>query len=143
LRSLINALHEVTSDSDTAASTYETRLRAVQRDRIQPLLNDLDRLANLIAIRDGYVSALPTPERMVDTLRRLETEVLGKAYCTGPRRCRIRIGNPINLADYEQDYTADKRGTVRVVTETLEGAVQTLLDEMVAEDRVCLAEQAA
>jgi 1-acyl-sn-glycerol-3-phosphate acyltransferase len=130
MRSLINAVSQVTRDESPLGSEYEGRLRELQREHALPLLNDLDRLANLIAIRDGYVGALPTPERMADTLRRLETEVLGQPICSGPRRCRVRIGEPFNLAGYLPDYAADKREAVRAVTARLEGAVQEMLNEM-------------
>jgi 1-acyl-sn-glycerol-3-phosphate acyltransferase len=131
MRSLINAVHEVTEDETPIGSEYEARLREAKRERALPLLNDLDRLANLIAIQDGYVGTLPTPERMADTLRRLETEVLGEAICTGLRRCRVRVGEPFDLAEHLADYSVDKRATVRTVTARLEEAVQGLLNEMV------------
>jgi hypothetical protein len=130
MRLLINALHAVTSDQAPLHSPYEGRLRAAQRARVAPLLHDLDRLANLIAIRDGYVSALPTAERMADTLRRLETEVLGRAVCAGPRSCRLRVGEPLDLAGFASAYAVDKRATVQMVTEEMEARVQSLLDEM-------------
>jgi hypothetical protein len=130
MRSLINAVHAVTDDDSPMRSPYEARLREAKSERAMPLLNDLDRLANLIAIQDGYVGALPTPERMADTLRRLETEVLGEPICSGPRRCRVRVGEPIDLADHLDDYNKDKRSVVRSVTTMLEQSVQSLLDEM-------------
>lgn len=130
MRALFNAVNQVTRDDLPIKSEYEARLHAMQRERILPHLKDLDRLANLIAIQDGYVGALPTPERMADTLRRLETEVLGRAYCTGPRRCRVRVGESFDLAEHLTEYASDKRAAVRAVTGRLEEAVQGLLNEM-------------
>jgi hypothetical protein len=138
MRSLINAVHAVTHDDTPLRSPYEARLRAVQRERALPLLNDLDRLANLIAIQDGYVGAVPSAERMADTLRRLETEILGEARCTGPRRCRLAVGVPFDLSEYLPEYVTDKRAAVRSATARLEGDVAALLGGMVVgsgEDR--------
>jgi len=130
MRQLINALHMVTQEEPTHQCLYEARLWEDHRRRVQPLLRDLDRLANWVAAYDGYVAAHPTPERMADTIRRLEIEVLGKTRCAGKRSCLARLGEPVNIASHYERYTADKRETVQELTEQFEAAVQSLLDEM-------------
>jgi len=130
MRLLINAVYAVTHEEAAAPrSPYQTRVHRQQAARAAPLLADLNRVANWIAVQDNYVRARPTPERMADTLRRLEIEAFGKASLHGPRRALVRVGEPINLGACYDAYRADKRGTVARVTHDLEAAVQGLLDE--------------
>jgi len=129
MRLLINAVYAVTHDEAVPRSPYQARVHRQQAARAAPLLSDLNRVANWIAVQDNYVRARPTPERMADTLRRLEIEAFGKASLHGPRRALVRVGEPINLVACYDAYRADKRGTVARVTHELEAAVQCLLDE--------------
>ncbi|MEM9266024.1 MAG: 1-acyl-sn-glycerol-3-phosphate acyltransferase [Cyanobacteria bacterium P01_F01_bin.13] len=84
------------------------------------------RLLNFDAIYDGYVAADPTPERFLDTLMRLEREVYQiehiqpKAY----RQAIFRVGEPINLRHYVDDFRRDKTGTVGRLTQQLHTVVQ-------------------
>jgi len=129
MRLLINAVYDVTHDEAAGGrSPYQARVHRQQAARAAPLLSDLNRVANWIAVQDNYVRARPTPERMADTLRRLEIEAFGKPSLHGPRRALVRIGAPINLAACYDAYRANKRGTVARVTHELEAAVQGLLD---------------
>lgn len=129
MRLLINSVYAVThDDSHEKRSPYQARVHRQQAARAAPLLNDLNRVANWIAVQDNYVRAQPTPERMADTLRRLEIEAFGKASLHGPRRALVRVGEPINLAACYDAYRADKKATVARVTHELEQAVQQLLD---------------
>ena len=128
MRALIHVVETVTQDEPLSATTpYDTLLRRQQRDRARPLLRDLRRLANWIAVHDGYVAADPTPERMADTLTRLERECFGEAKLGGPRRCRVRLGEPLDLKDRWADYETDRRKTVQHVTHEIEARVSALL----------------
>ena len=130
MRYLINALHEVTDDEQPLECSYDARLWADHRSRAEPLLRDLDRLSNWVAVFDGYVAAHPTPERMGDLIQRLEIEVLGEIRCVGKQHCLVRMGEPVNIADHYDRYKADRRETVEWLTEEFELAVQSMLDEM-------------
>lgn len=143
LRYLANTLYQVTDEEPRDLCSYDRHLWEERRRRLQPLMRDLDRLANWIAVYDGYVSAHPSVERMADLIRRLETEVLGPfpresgetgllpvSRLTGWQRCLVRLGEPLRLADFREAYQSDKRATVESVTRRLEGEVQELLDEL-------------
>ncbi|ESA37045.1 acyltransferase [Leptolyngbya sp. Heron Island J] len=88
------------------------------------------RLLNFDAIYDGYVAADPTPERFLDTLMRLEREVYQIEHIQpkAHRQAIFRVGTPINLKDYVQDFRRDKAGTVNRLTEQLRATVQENLD---------------
>lgn len=129
MRLLMNSVYAVTHDEpDEARSPYQERLHRQQIARAAPLMQDLNRVANWIAVQDNYVRERPTPERMADNLRRLETEAFGASRLRGRQRAVIRVGEPISLAACYDDYRADKRGTVTRVTHELETAMQALLD---------------
>lgn len=129
MRLLINCVYTVTHDEALEKrSPYGARVHRQQSARASPLLADLNRVANWIAVQDNYVRARPTPERMADTLRRLEIEAFGKAFLHGRRRAQVRVGEPINLAACYDAYRADKKGTVMRLTHELESAVQALLE---------------
>lgn len=128
MRGLLHAVEMVEHNApEKNASPYDKSLRDAQRLRAQPLLRDLERLANWIAVYDGYVKADPTPERMADTLIRLERECWGKAKLHGPKACRVRIGEPLNLRDCREAYEENKRAEVLRVTREIEKRVGDLL----------------
>jgi hypothetical protein len=130
MRSLINAVHRVTDEQPSTRCPYDHRLAADDRRRMRPMLIDLGRLENWVAVYDGYVFAHPSPERLAELIRRLEIEVLGDVHCTGRQRCTIRLGEPVSLRSHWDCYQANKRDTVDRFTEELEGTVQSLLDAM-------------
>ncbi|MEM9978488.1 MAG: 1-acyl-sn-glycerol-3-phosphate acyltransferase [Cyanobacteria bacterium P01_D01_bin.2] len=84
------------------------------------------RLLNFDAIYDGYVAADPTPERFLDTLMRLEREVYQKKHIQpkAHRQAIFRVGEPISLKGYVQNFRRDKAGTVEQLTERLRAVVQ-------------------
>lgn len=128
LRILVNAVYAVTREEPHGEwSSYRERLHREQATRVEPLLRDLNRVANWIAVTDNYVRANPTPERMGDNIRRLQIECFGEYKLSGPRRAVIRVGDPIDLADHYEAYKADKRGVVNRCVGMLESAVQGLL----------------
>jgi len=130
LRILVNSVYSVTRDEAHGEwSPYRERLHREQATRVAPLLQDLNRVANWIAVTDNYVRSNPTPERMGDNIRRLQIECFGEYKLTGPRRATIRVGTPIDLADHYDAYKSDKRGTVAACVTALETAVQGLLNQ--------------
>ena len=89
------------------------------------------RLLNFDAIYDGYVAANPTPERFLDTLMRLEREIYQVEHIQpkAHRQAIFRVGTPVNLKHYVEDFRKDKTGTVTRLTEQLRTAVQENLAE--------------
>ncbi|HEY9693654.1 MAG TPA: 1-acyl-sn-glycerol-3-phosphate acyltransferase [Oculatellaceae cyanobacterium] len=87
------------------------------------------RLLNFDAIYDGYVAANPTSERFLETLFRLEREVFGirQPIPKGDRKVIIKIGEPVNLKNYFENYQQDKSGTVNLLIKNLQENVQNLL----------------
>ena len=127
MRGLIHVIETVTREEPTDKTPYDTELRRQQRDRAKPLLKDLRRLANWIAVYDGYVKDKPTPERMADTLIRLERECLGSEKFRAKRRCQIRLGEPLDLRDCWPAYEKSRRTELARTTRDIEARVAALL----------------
>lgn len=130
MRGLMNRLSGVAPDDTKIESTYHARLIDEEWTRNRPLIRDLKRLANWLAVRDGYVGERPTQERMVDTLWRLESEVLGRRMIKGVRECFVRLPPPIDLREYWPQFKENKREAIHAVTHRVEETIQAMLDEM-------------
>ena len=124
LKNLVDA--EVYKDIDQMTE-YERKIHEELLQKFQQFYPDLNRLVNFIAISDGYVAEVPSAERFLDVITRLEREVFGSAKKQGPRVASIRVGDPINLRDCYDTYKKEKRETVDQITLELETAVQTLV----------------
>ena len=61
MRALIHVIETVTREEPKETTPYDTELRRLQQDRSRPLLRDLSRLANWIAVYDGYVARASDP----------------------------------------------------------------------------------
>lgn len=127
MRMVINAVHKVTDDASSAKTDYDRRLWEEARNHIQPALHELDRLANWIAVYDGYVAASPSVERMVHLLVRMEKEVLGQVLIRGKQEAHVAICEPISLFDNLAKYESDKRRIVAQITKDAEAMVQSSL----------------
>lgn len=90
----------------------------------------LSRVLNFDAIYDGYVAERPTPERFLDTLIRLERSVfeIDQPVTKGHRQAFLRIGQPVNLRHYRDDYQRDRSATVQRLTHQFQQTVQRNLD---------------
>jgi len=130
MRMVVNAVHKVTQDAAQPKTDYDRKLWEEARNHIRPALHELERLANWIAVYDGYVAADPSSERMVHLLVRMEQEVLGKVSIRGTQEAFVRIGTPLSLADHFADYQADKRQTVAGITMACETQVQEMLTSL-------------
>ncbi|MGB3298865.1 MAG: 1-acyl-sn-glycerol-3-phosphate acyltransferase [Phormidesmis sp.] len=93
---------------------------------------DTVRLLNFDAIYDGYVAEMPTSERFLDTLTRLEREVfhLEHAQPKAPRKACFYVGEPINLKDYLADYQRDRSTTINQLSEQLRQTMQINLNHI-------------
>jgi len=92
-----------------------------RRERILLAWHDLERLANWIAVYDGYASQNPSPERIAEVVFRLENDVCGKATYAGTRIATVKVGEPIKLPE------KIARAEMPQWTQKLEDAVAALL----------------
>lgn len=124
LRNIVDA--EVYRDVEQATE-YERKIHEELLHKFQQFYPDLNRLINFIAISDGYVAEEHSPERYLEVIFRLETEVFGTAKIWGPRVALIRAGTPVNLTESYDSYKTGKKETVEQITTELEKTVQNLV----------------
>ncbi len=127
MRALSNRVNRVVTEEYEPASPYSESLLRQEADRIKPLEQDLKRLANWLAVKDGYVGELATQERMVDTLWRLESEVLGHRIISGQRECEVRLAEPFDLREYRN---VSRKDAIAEVTHRVEESILKLLGQM-------------
>jgi len=108
-------LHEAGEESTPLAIARQ------RRERILLAWRDLERLANWIAVYDGYAAQNPSPERIAEVIFRLENDVCGNATYAGPRVATVKVGEPIKLPE------KIARSEMPQWTQKLENAVATLL----------------
>jgi hypothetical protein len=109
-------LHHEHEDETAPAALSQQRA-----DRARLAWRDLQRLANWIAVYDGYVKQSPQMERIAEVVFRLEAEVFGHATVAGMRVATLRVGEPITLPENIE------RRDIPQLTLKLEQAVGELL----------------
>ncbi|OKH13757.1 1-acyl-sn-glycerol-3-phosphate acyltransferase [[Limnothrix rosea] IAM M-220] len=110
---------------------------ALDLETYEKLYQSTMRLLNFDAIYDGYVEAYPTPERFIDTLTRLEREVFRVEIPEpkGLHEAWLKVGEPLNIQDYAEQYQGDRQGTIAQLTDKMQFEVQNNLLEMMLDDR--------
>ncbi len=113
MRALLHEVEEAMHELEQEPSQHAERTRLAWRD--------LQRLANWLAIYDGYAGQSPTQEHIAEVIYRLEVEEFGQATYAGIRIASVRIGKPIPLPE-----TVARRD-LPALTLQLEQAVAALL----------------
>ena len=126
IRVLLNTVERIVF-SQSEGSEYEQQLHQQRQQQARGLYDDLWRVLRFIAVHDGYVKEMPTSERFLDLLGLLELEVFQRRRTWGPRKALVKIGEPLNVADYLPRYQTDKRGVLQEVTDSLEASVRQML----------------
>jgi hypothetical protein len=127
LRKPMNAANAVVHSKAPDLAEYSAQLHERRTRRAHRIKEELRRVIGFVALTDAYALEVPTVERMMDTLGRLEVEVLGRLRFYPPRSVRVVTGEPINLAARWADWQTRGEDAADVVTEELESAVRSLL----------------
>ena len=132
VRALFNTVDRIVHE-EPDASDYERQLALERQQAIRSLYDDLWRVLQFVAIYDGYVSESMTVDRFLDVLCLLEMEVFKERRMWGPRKARVKVGDPVDLKNHHAAYTTDRRGAVQDVTLALESSVGQMLDALGAD----------
>jgi len=107
-----------------------------------PLTTDLEAAhlcARSVSFQEDYLIQDPTPERMAETLIKLEREVLGKEIrgSLGKRRAVIRIAPPLDVGEFLAAESAEtsRDDTIEAIVIRLHEALQGALDSIAREAR--------
>jgi len=129
IRDLINALDQiiyrkVNKRGNDEQSYGQKRLEA------QALRNRLETAVNFMGLDECYLNQSMTTERFMDIIGLMEREVFGARRFWGLRKAVVRVGEPIDLKDYDDQYRANKKGALQEISATLESAVRGMLLEL-------------
>jgi hypothetical protein len=104
-----------------------------------PLLKDLEAAklcARSVGFQDDYLLQDPTPERMAETLVKLEREIVGtETRIFGKRRAIIRVASPLDVREFLRDQASSSidddtvESLVVRVQEALQQGLDSILDE--------------
>jgi 1-acyl-sn-glycerol-3-phosphate acyltransferase len=127
VRKLLNLSSQMLEKAPAAGGQYARELDAARRDRIVQLRRELFRISMFMPVRWSYEIDVPTVENFLDTLNLLEKDLLGKERAWGPRGVMLKIGQPVDLREYLDQYRADPVLTGERVMLRLEQEVRQLL----------------
>jgi len=115
-RRIIQKQAEITSDNS--------------REQSARLAADMDTMffvTQLYSYPGDYMTSKPTPERVAETLDKLEEDVLGARYprVRGPKKVIVRFDTPITLP-----AGRERKIEVSALTSQMQASVQRMLDEL-------------
>lgn len=121
IRRIRNSVDKIVGQVPKGERTlYQKKLIEHQKQVLKSFYEDLDRVVNFIAVYDGYLHPEMPTDRVVEMIRRLELEVLGKRLFVHPRDAFVTVKSPINLTEYFNQFLEDKKSTVEKVTKRIE-----------------------
>lgn len=132
-RFLFNAVREFKCGLESPASAYEERILSQRLVQIQLVMEDLSRVYDGLMTSGHYVSDLPTYERLGDMLGRLEDEVFGRHVKYMKREAIVRVGEPLALETFWDEYGKNKRAVVTTATAEIARRLAGLLQDLSAE----------
>jgi 1-acyl-sn-glycerol-3-phosphate acyltransferase len=100
-----------------------------EADALRRDLNDVHLVVQSFSYPGDYVSESPTVDRIAETLMKLDEDLLGvqPAPPLGPRRVKIRIGEPIDVTTC-LNSSGKSRVAIPLLTAELETRMQDALD---------------
>lgn len=109
---------------------YEKRMVEHLRMVLSEFYTDLDRVVYFLTYNESHLEEGPSPERLIEAIRRLEREVYGKPKLTHRRVAHVKMGEIINLKDEFPHYEQDKKGYAKKTAVQLEENMRQMLLSM-------------
>jgi hypothetical protein len=129
MRALYNATFDYLDGLAEGRTPYERRLHVRRVAAARTCLADLWRVQNFMSISEDCLTEL-SAERAGELLFRLEKEVYGKPRTRPWREAVVRLGDPLELADWLPEYRSRRKRTVAQCTALLEQRLRTLLETL-------------
>lgn len=140
METLLARLETAHLQKSPAAETVPLRIKALRRTLLDAwtdesrepqirrqageALDDVHLVLQLYSYPGNYITEKPSLERLAETVDKFEEDIEGEARIKGPRRARLRLGEPIDLS---QAGTGRPRVVAAEVTDRLEAAIQALM----------------
>lgn len=129
LRDLINALNQMAHQQNQGKGQDQDSSQ-ILRDKAKVLRRRLETAINFMALDPQYFELPMTTERFLDIVGLLERELFGKRRFWGQRKAVIRVGEPVGLNDFADQYRISKRETFQEISSALETKVRKMLLEL-------------
>jgi 1-acyl-sn-glycerol-3-phosphate acyltransferase len=124
---LLEAMEALRVQPDLSEEERKARTADLRRD-----LERAEAAAHSVSFADDYVINRPTPERMAETLTKLEREILGRdVELPKVRRiASVAVGEPIDVRGYLAAYDArgTRKETILRLTRDLRTGIQAMVD---------------
>ncbi len=128
LRDLINALDQIIHGQNQAKGLDQESSKALC-ERAKILRRRLDTATNFMALDPQYLELRRTTERFLDIVGLLEREIFGRRRFWGQRKALIKVGEPMDLKNFADQYRISKKETFQGISGTLEARVRKMLLE--------------
>lgn len=94
-------------------------------------LQKMKEVEHLVSLQPEYVDEKPSPERLAELVIKLEREIFGiqRPKQLAKREVYVRIGKPIDLAQWLEQYNEKPHAVRHDVAEQLRSQIQSLLTE--------------
>ncbi|MFA5362953.1 MAG: 1-acyl-sn-glycerol-3-phosphate acyltransferase [Candidatus Omnitrophota bacterium] len=101
------------------------------RIRLQKDIKDLKRIIQMGGWQPQYIDLTPSEERLAETVMKLEREVfkLKTPQPLGNRNAFVRIGPPLDLSRYVEQYQKDPAAIAHQIAEELRNTIQLLIKQ--------------
>jgi 1-acyl-sn-glycerol-3-phosphate acyltransferase len=129
IRDLINALDQIIHRKAGEKSNDE-QLQRQKRSEAQILRERLETAVNFMALDDWYLDQPITTERFMDIIGLMEREVFNTRRFWGLRKAVVRVGEPLDLKDYADQYRTNKKSALQEISGALESAVRAMLRDL-------------
>jgi 1-acyl-sn-glycerol-3-phosphate acyltransferase len=95
-------------------------------------LDSLQEVAHMVSWRPDYINDNPSDDRLAEVMIKLEREVfkVKRPRALGQRNVYVRIGEPVALSQFLDDYKENPHAVRHRVAEHLRERIQSLLDNV-------------
>lgn len=129
LRKIFIAARKIGHSPPNSGGEYAAKLYHRRRKHTALLRKELERVLSFLTMTGTYSYDVPTVENYLDVLGRLELEVTGRLRFWRPRAVSVRVGNPIDLRQFQGQFATEPDATSVAVMRMAESQVRALLDE--------------
>jgi 1-acyl-sn-glycerol-3-phosphate acyltransferase len=111
--------------------------------RLRSDLAEMKGVADMESWQPEYLNVDPSEERLAEMVLKLEREIYGtkRPHQLATRDVFVRLGKPVDLAGFLPEYLQDASSIRRLVTEQLRETIQSMIDGIETEVRVCPSNQ--
>ncbi len=104
-----------------------------QQSELRKDLASLNEVAHMVSWHPDYVELNPSAERLAEVVKKLEREIFGikRPRQVSARNVFVRIGEPIDLRNYVNDFRANPHSVRHHLADQLRATIQGLIDQIV------------